>query len=148
MVEVAFPTSTDFEPAAVKLKYPVESVGEKSAVNEVELFTALGVQVQEAVYGLTNVLATEIQPEIAVPALNVTEPGVLTVAVIATGVPKVAVVALDGKERERVGFICKSFDCDKDPVTVRVTSPELSLSLVTTDFLFSSNFVLAVADNG
>jgi hypothetical protein len=56
----------------------------KSAVKANELLTVLGVHVHVAVV----VAATEVQPEIAVPAaLNVTLPGVLTAAVIVTGVP-------------------------------------------------------------
>ena len=56
----------------------------KSAVKANELLTVLGVHVHVAVV----VAATEVQPEIALPAaLNVTLPGVLTAAVIVTGVP-------------------------------------------------------------
>jgi hypothetical protein len=75
-------------------------VGAKSAVNEVEALTALGVQLQVAVV----VAVTAEQPVMAVPpTLNVTVPGLLTVAVIVTAVPYVAVVALAGSESEIVG---------------------------------------------
>jgi hypothetical protein len=49
---------------------------------------------------------TEEHPEIAVPLdLKVTEPGVLTVAVITTAVPYVPVEALAGKLKVNVGVI-------------------------------------------
>ena len=50
------------------------------------------------------VAATSIHPVIAFPPdLNVTAPGLLTVAVITTAVPKVAVNALAGNSKESVG---------------------------------------------
>jgi hypothetical protein len=112
----------------------------------VDALTEPGVHVQVAV---VEAAATDSQPVIAVPpTLNVTVPGVLTDAVITTDVPYVAVVALDGKESESVGVTCKSLDCDKDPLTVRVTKPELSLSPVVTEVLFRSNFVFEVDGKG
>jgi hypothetical protein len=50
------------------------------------------------------VAVTEVQPVMAVPPdLNVTVPGLLTVDVIVTAVPYVAVVALAGSPSEIVG---------------------------------------------
>ena len=94
------PTVIVNEPAAVKLSQFVESVGAKSAVNEVEALTALGVQLQVAVAEAE----TKVQPVMAVPPdLNVTLPALLIVAVIVTAVPYVAVVALAGSASEIVG---------------------------------------------
>ena len=94
------PTVTVNEPAAVKFSHFVESSGAKSAVNEVEALTALGVQLQVAVVEPE----TKVQPVMAVPPdLNVTLPALLTVAVIVTAVPYVAVVALAGSASEIVG---------------------------------------------
>jgi hypothetical protein len=100
MVCEPVPTLIVNEPAAVKFSHFVESVGAKSAVIEVEALTALGVQLQVAVV----VAVTEVQPVMAVPPdLNVTVPDLLTVAVIVTAVPYVAVVALAGSASEIVG---------------------------------------------
>ena len=97
---VALPTLIVFDPAAVKFSHFVESSGAKSAVNEVEALTALGVQLQVAVVEPE----TKVQPVMAVPPdLNVTLPDLLTVAVIVTAVPYVAVVALAGSASEIVG---------------------------------------------
>jgi hypothetical protein len=97
---VAFPTLIVNEPAAVKFSHFVESFGAKSAVNEVEALTALGVQLQVAVVEPE----TKVQPVIAVPPdLNVTVPDLLIVAVIVTAVLYVAVVALAGSASEIVG---------------------------------------------
>ena len=94
------PTVIVNEPAAVKFSHFVESVGAKSAVNEVEALTALGVQLQVAVVEPD----TKVQPVMAVPSdLNVTLPALLIVAVIVTAVPYVAVVALAGSASEIVG---------------------------------------------
>jgi hypothetical protein len=97
---VALLTVTVNGPAAVKFSHFVESSGAKSAVNEVEALTALGVQLQVAVVEPE----TKVQPVMAVPPdLNVTLPALLTVAVIVTAVPYVAVVALAGSASEIVG---------------------------------------------
>ena len=62
-------------------------------------FVALGVQLQVAIV----VAVTEVQPVMEVPPdLNVTAPGVFTVAVITTEVPYVAVVAPAVNAREIV----------------------------------------------
>ena len=111
IVCVALPTLIVVEPAPDKAAYPVASVGVKSAVNTVDAFTEPGVHKQVAVYGVEVVEAMEEQPVIAVPPdLNVTAPGVLTDAVIVDGDKYVAVVALDGRARERVGVTCNSLD--------------------------------------
>jgi hypothetical protein len=97
---VALPTLIVFDPAAVRLVKLVESVGTKSAVKTVAEFVALGVQLQVPVV----VAATDVHPVIPVPPdLKVTAPGLLTVAVIITAVPKVAVKTLAGKAKESVG---------------------------------------------
>ena len=105
---VALPTLIVVEPAPDKAAYPVASVGVKSAVNTVDAFTEPGVHKQVATVETAD---TDVQPEIAIPpALKVTAPEVLTDAVIVDGDKYVAVVALDGRARERVGVTCYSLD--------------------------------------
>ena len=100
---VALPTLIVFDPAATKLVKLVESVGMKSAVKTVAEFAAVGVQEHVAD---VDAAATEVHPDIALPPeLNVTDPGLLTVAVITTAVPKVAVEAFEGRAKESEGAI-------------------------------------------